>query len=390
MSGGLKQRIQSFDWLRGVAVVFMIQCHTVMFLLEPALKPSGLYPVLLKLDGLVAPSFIFSAGFSLALVQVRSAAATGPRWPRVRKTLRRLVEVLAVATLVNWCWFPVWREPKYLLRIDILHCIGLSLLLALPVMTALAPRPRVLRWVTLALAVGVFALTPWLRDVRGWAALFVNQAPELDGHTGAQFPLFPWAGYVYLGASAGATAATGELKALVRWVALLLVLGFGLWQLFALDHPQRVFWVTALVLALLFVEHRLAGVTATAPFRVVTALGTSSLAAYFLHEVMLFYGMWWAFAGAIVIAWRLPVRGALAVLALAPVVAWQAIGRGVRGVAMADFFRDRASWAEYGLLLLVMLAATYGLVLVVDRLYRRLDAEPWFARKPQARIEGAA
>jgi len=377
MSGALKQRIQSFDWLRGVAVLFMIQCHTIMFLLDPALKASWPYQTLLKLDGLVAPSFIFSAGFSLALVQVRSASAPGPRWPRVRKTLRRLFEVLAVATLVNWCWFPVFREPKYLLRIDILHCIGLSLLVALPVMTLLAPRPRALRWVTLGLAAAVFAATPWLRDVRGWPALFVNQQRVLDANTAAQFPLFPWAGYVYLGASAGATAALGDLRGLVRWIVMLLVLGLTFWQGLALDHPQRVFWVMTFVLAFLALEYRLAKVTDTAPFRVVTALGTSSLAAYFLHEVMLFYGMWWAFAGAILLAWRLPARWALAVLALAPVVAWQAIGRGVRGVAMADFFRDRAGWAEYGGLLLLMLGATYGLVLVVDRLYKRLDAEPW-------------
>src|SRR5436190_1101396 len=164
MAGGLKQRIQSFDWLRGVAVLFMIQCHTVMFLLLPALKTSTLYRVLMHFDGLVAPSFIFSAGFSLALVQVRSAAAPGGRALRVRKTLRRLFEVLAVATLVNWCWFPVFHEPRYLLRIDILHCIGLSLLIALPLMTVLAPHPKVMRWVTLGLAVAVFAATPYFKE----------------------------------------------------------------------------------------------------------------------------------------------------------------------------------------------------------------------------------
>jgi uncharacterized membrane protein len=357
-----------------VAVLFMIQCHTIMFLLDPALKGSPVYGTLLKLDGLVAPSFIFSAGFSLALVQVRSASAPGGRARRALKTLRRLSEVLAVATLVNWCWFPVFREPKWLLRIDILHCIGLSLLIALPLMTWLAPRPRVLRWVTLALAVLCFWATPYFKDTTRWPSLFLNQS------SGAQFPLLPWAGYVYLGASAGATAAAGELRALVAWIVLLLLLGLGAWQGLGLDHPQRVFWVMSFVLVFLFLEHRVPRLTATPPFAVVTALGTSSLAGYFLHELMLFYGAWWAFAGAILIAWRLPTRPALAALALAPVVAYQSIGR-VRGFAMADFFRDRASWPEYWALLALMLAATYLLVLVVDALYKRLDREPWLARK---------
>src|SRR5262249_27265789 len=186
---GLKQRIESFDWLRGVALLFMIQCHSVMFLLDPSLKGSPLYRTLLKLDGLVAPSFIFAAGFSLALVQVRSASK-GSRSQRVRKTLRRLGEVLAVATLVNWMWFPVFREPKWLLRIDILHCIGLSLLIALPLLLGLATRPKVLRWVTLALAIAVFAITPLFAKTTGWPSLFLNSS------SGALFPLLPWAGYV--------------------------------------------------------------------------------------------------------------------------------------------------------------------------------------------------
>jgi uncharacterized membrane protein len=375
---GLKQRIESFDWLRGVAVLFMIQCHTVMFLLDPSLKGSTLYRTLLKLDGLVAPSFIFAAGFSLALVQVRSASK-GSRAQRVRRTLRRLFEVLAVATLVNWMWFPVFREPKWLLRLDILHCIGLSLLIALPLLSGLATRPKVLRWVTLALSIAVFAITPLFEKTTGWPSLFLNPS------SGALFPLLPWAGYVYLGASAGATAALGELRALVLWIGLLLLLGLVCWLTLGLDHPQRVVWVMTFVLGFLFLENRLPKVTTTLPFRVATVFGTSSLAAYFLHEAMLFCGTWWAFALGLLgaYAWlqrraEPDMRPAFAALALAPLVAYQATWR-VRGVAMADFFRDKADWPTYAVLLAVMLAATYGLVLVTDQVYRQGDA--WFARR---------
>src|SRR4051812_46859686 len=107
-------RIRAFDWLRGVAVLVMIQCHTLVLLQPERLKDAAFLP-LNFLDGLVAPAFIFAAGFSLALVQVRGAFA-GSRLRRVRKTLRRIGEVLAVATLVNWMWFPIFREPKWMLR----------------------------------------------------------------------------------------------------------------------------------------------------------------------------------------------------------------------------------------------------------------------------------
>ena len=109
-------RVQAFDWLRGLAVLVMIQCHA-MVLLHPALKDDPLFRVLARLDGLVAPAFTFSAGFSLALVQVRGATS-GARATRVLKTLRRLGEVLAVATLVNWMWFPIFREPRRRSRRD--------------------------------------------------------------------------------------------------------------------------------------------------------------------------------------------------------------------------------------------------------------------------------
>src|SRR5579871_3674398 len=96
-------RIKAFDWLRGLAVLFMIQCHALS-LLTPERRAGELARALIWLDGLVAPSFIFSAGFSLALVQARGAAA-GNRLSRVRKTSRRLLEVLFIACLVNLMWF---------------------------------------------------------------------------------------------------------------------------------------------------------------------------------------------------------------------------------------------------------------------------------------------
>src|SRR3954451_17031552 len=152
------QRIRAFDWLRGLAVLVMIQTHALS-LLRPELRSGGFFTTLQWIDGLVAPSFIFAAGFALALTQVRAALKSDEpdaRARRFRRTLRRILEVLAVATLTNWAWFPIFREPKWLIRIDILHCIGFSLLVALPILALLAPHPRAMRWSALALAAIVF------------------------------------------------------------------------------------------------------------------------------------------------------------------------------------------------------------------------------------------
>ena len=341
----LGKRVQSFDWLRGLAVLFMVQCHALV-LLKPELRTSPFCKSLLSLDGLVAPSFIFSAGFSLALVQVRGASA-GSRWIRVLKTLRRIGEVLAVATLVNWAWFPLFREPIRFLRVDILHCIGLSLLLALPLLALLAPWPKILRWVALALALTVFAISPLFETTEGFLALFLNHTRD------APFPLLPWAGYVYLGASAGATAALGDLRTLVLWIVMLLLLGAGLWlfmpELFAAYPPHHPWdtnianaahrWtkVMGLVLIFLGLEYRLTRATTTLPFKVLSVFGTSSLAAYFFHQMLLFYRLF-------------------------------------GHLSFNAFFSDRADWPLYWLLTALLLSMTYGLLWLTDKAYRWVDA----------------
>src|SRR4051812_49543623 len=199
---GRMSRVRAFDWLRGLAVLVMVQTHALA-LLRPELRGGGFYAALQWMDGLVAPSFILAAGFALALVLARSATEPGGRAKRLRRTLRRLGEVLAVGTLVNWMWFPISREPRWIFRVDILQCIALALLLALPALLLLAPRPRALRWVSLALAAAVFGISPFGEQVRGPLAALAND------QSGSLFPLLPWAGDVYLGAALGATFAAG-------------------------------------------------------------------------------------------------------------------------------------------------------------------------------------
>lgn len=339
------ERIVAFDWLRGLAVLFMIQCHALVLLkLEHRTEP--FYRFLIRLDGLVAPAFIFAAGFSLALVQVRGATA-GTRLLRLKKTLRRIGEVLAVATLVNWMWFPIFREPIWLIRLDILHCIGFSLLLALPLLSGLAYRPNVLRWVTLGLAAVVFGIAPLFEQSEGLAAYFLNDKK------GAVFPLLPWAGYLYLGASAGASAGGSGVKGLVYWLLGLAGIGAVLWfnskKMEAL-YPPHNYWVTnpaeagqrwtkviGIVLALLFLENRRKAWTENAVFRFAAAFGTSSMAAYFFHEALLHYRLFgWSFS-------------------------------------FNNWWGEKCDWPLYTLLTLVLIACTYLLVRLFEPLYRMLD-----------------
>jgi len=340
-------RVRAFDWLRGIAVLVMVETHA-MVLLRKQLLATPVAGVLDYVNGLVAPSFIFAAGFSLALVQVRAAAAGGPRAPRVLRTLRRIAEVLAVGTLINWVWFPISVEPGWLLRIDILQCIGLTLLAALPLNVALAGSPRTLALVSVLVAVTLFLLSPFADGVTGPLQDLFNK----DGPRHSVFPLLPWAGWAFLGGAAGAVAARGtavQVRRLAVGIGLGSAAAWFLKPLWIAVYPPHAFWVTdpantgargiavmAVLLLLLAIEARVpAGARRSPGVWLLELFGTSSLAAYFWHEMLIYYE--------------------------------------VRGVSLVRLAGGRCGWAGFAGWVLVLIAATALLSWLTDRIYRRLD-----------------
>lgn len=345
-------RIYAFDWLRGVAVLVMLQTHALVLLL-PAIHQQDLFKNIVRIDGLVAPSFIFSAGFALALVQVRAGLA-GRRSEQAKKTLKRIGEVLLVASYVNFIWFPIHRgELKWFLRIDILHCIGLSLLLVMPLLVGLSTRPKLLRWVTLLIALLIFGVSPFGEQVTGFWQLFLNNKPGvLDDTTGAAFPLLPWAGYVFLGASFGATiGAMKSEKELWGWLALLMGLGTLLFwneKEVAALYPPHNFWVTdpadaarrwtyvlGIVAIFRLIERRWPASAQTRFAKWLAGFGAASLSAYFFHE-MLLYHRWVGF--------------------------------------FSRYFREKADWPLFWLLVAALIFSTWVCVKLWDRIDPKLRA----------------
>jgi uncharacterized membrane protein len=315
------------DWLWGLSVLFMIQHHATDLLI-PALRAGRAYGLIDRVDGLVAPAFLLSAGFSLALVQVRSGGSPA----RLRRTLFRLGEVLLAATFVNWLWFPLRQEPRWLLRLDILHCVGFSLLLALPLAAALAHRPAALRVAGTVTGLALFAVTPIAERFTGWAGNFVNV------NEGSVFPLLPWAGYVFLGLALGAAGAEGRTP-LLRWsvwVGLLGVAVFLLTPLWQRLYPPHGFWISdpgrhgdrwalccAILIALSALERRAsAGVLSSGPVRFVDFFGRASLSAYVAHEMLLYYPLF--------------------------------------GFSFHGVWGERCGWLAYSLLTVALIGATYA------------------------------
>jgi uncharacterized membrane protein len=358
-----QDRVRAIDWLRGIAVLFMIQTHALS-LLTPELRKSVWVGRLLKVDGLVAPAFIFSAGFATALLMVRSAAG-GVLRERVGRNLRRIGEVLAVATLVNWAWFPLLREPVWILRMDILQCVGVCLLIVLPVAAALASRPRVLGAVAFLLALTVFAVAPLGEQVRGPWATLTNKSSF------APFPLLPWLGFAWLGAFCGTMAGAWGRAGLARALVGLMLLGLagtlaadflhGLYppHRFFVSNPSnsatRFAWVCTALLGLLWLEGRVpVGTTPSRTRRFIEVFGTSSLSAYFFHEMLLYYHLGGVFS-------------------------------------FQRFWGDRSGWLQFWLLLAALIVLTWLLCLLTDRVERgvRPALRAWMERARRG-VRGAA
>ena len=96
-----KKRFAFIDQFRGWAVLFMVETHVVNAFLLPGLRESFAYRALDFFNYLIAPAFVFIAGFSFAIVAER-------KWDdflrpdRVfRKQFLRCLQILLVGYLLH-------------------------------------------------------------------------------------------------------------------------------------------------------------------------------------------------------------------------------------------------------------------------------------------------
>lgn len=282
-------RVKALDWHRGLAVLFMIETHSLL-LLSPSLASSPLRLALDPFNGLVAPSFIFAAGFAVALVACRSAKKPGWRRERAPKSLLRIGEVFLVGAILHQQKFHVWSQPGNWVRVDILWCLVAALLASWALVFALGDRPRLIAALAAVLAAGTFALTPWAESLGPPAAHLLNSS------TGSPFPLLPWTAWAFAGAACGALAADPARGPALLLAALAALLAIGTTLSFAplpqspADMMTRLWKVAAVALTLVSLErlgqkrgwsldHR--------ALRVLEFFGSRSLSAYFFHIVLL-------------------------------------------------------------------------------------------------------
>lgn len=268
----------------------MVQCHALV-LLAPASRTLSWFGWVGWADGLIAPAFLLCAGISAGLAVV-AAARAGARVRRLGRALVRIAQVLGISTLMASFFWNVIDEPKWLLRIDVLACVGLSLLAGWLFALPFAHRPRWLAGLSVTFGAALLLGAARLSHVEGTSAAFLGNS------SGSVFPLVPWGAHLFAGLGLGALLGSGIPTA--RATLGLSGLGALLWllarQLEPLNAPHDPWseaaphfarWIQ-LPLLLLALE-RLATTTVGERLgRLAGPLSRCSLTAYFVHETWLY------------------------------------------------------------------------------------------------------
>jgi uncharacterized membrane protein len=193
------------DWLRGIAVLIMIEAHTIDSWTLPAERERVPFGYAIILGGFGAPIFLFLAGAGIALAaggRVRKGAMPAEAAAAAR---RRGWQIFGLAFLFRLqSWVLSGGAPLMtLLKVDILNIMGLAMAGA-ATLWGLARRD-VWRAVLLGGATAGLAMltpivraTPWLTLLPAPLESYLRPYPGLT-----TFTLFPWAGFLFGGAALG-------------------------------------------------------------------------------------------------------------------------------------------------------------------------------------------
>jgi uncharacterized membrane protein len=198
-------RLSYIDWMRGLAILIMIEAHVLDSWTRPGDRHSLAYGISVILAGFAAPMFLFLAGVSVALAASageRRSASAAIGAGRVR---RRGWEVFGLAYLFRFQAYILNPRAMLtgLLKVDILNIMGPAIV-ASAGLWQLARRTSRRLVVLGGAALAVTLVTPVVRTASWIDALppavqwYLRPTPGRNN-----FTFFPWAGFVLAGAAIG-------------------------------------------------------------------------------------------------------------------------------------------------------------------------------------------
>lgn len=202
MSDAIRRR-RYLDWVRGLAVLVMIQAHVLDSWTRIDARASWQFAWANIVAGFGAPLFLFLAGASVALSAGSKRRSSGDRQAAARAVMKRGVWIFFLGFVFRvQAWVLGWGPPRTLLKVDILNIMGPSIVAAGAVWGALRSTPA--RSIAFAAsALGISLLTPIVRSTPVLDSLPAPMEAYLRPVYGSNFSLFPWSGFVFAGALVG-------------------------------------------------------------------------------------------------------------------------------------------------------------------------------------------
>ncbi|WP_375324605.1 heparan-alpha-glucosaminide N-acetyltransferase domain-containing protein [Flagellimonas sp. GZD32] len=196
-------RLFFIDAMRAWAILMMLQGHFIDGLLDPIYRDTSnsAYNIWLYFRGITAPVFFTVSGFIFTYLLIKSPQM-GMENPRVAKGVRRGLQLLLIGYLLRLNLFGLLKGQIYdsFYLVDVLHCIGLSILALIGVYLLTSHRkkfvfPTVLVVITLVLFL-------FERVYKDWTYPFLPEflTNYLTKANGSVFTIAPWLGYATIGA----------------------------------------------------------------------------------------------------------------------------------------------------------------------------------------------
>ncbi len=290
------------DLARAVAVVLMVAGHTSSALLASEHRAGPWFDAWTFQRGLISGLFLLLSGFAFSLATTRHWPSHVRLTPAVFRRVRRFLLFVVLGYALHFPVLPASALPdatdaqwRSFLAVDVLQLIGATLL-ALQALVFVLRSRRLFMVVNFAVAAAIVAAAPAVWRGQWSADLPPALAAYLSPAAGSQFPLFPWAAYVCLGAGAGQVYARWGAAHLARyeiWAMLLpglvlMVAGVAIGGgSIASDVAIR---TGACLLVLAAIAHASRSLTQLP--HVFGAVAQESLVVYFVHLCLVYGSIW--------------------------------------------------------------------------------------------------
>ena len=296
-------RLSYIDWVRGLAILVMIQAHSLDAWTRLSDRDTTAYGWSVIIGGLGAPMFLFLAGVSVALAAAARERKLGDAAAAAGSVRGRGWQIFGLAFLFRLQAYLLnpHAKPEALLKVDILNIMGPSIVAA-AALWQVGRRfgPRLLLFAGVALAFTLLTppirsthLIDWLPAPIEW---YIRPEPGRSN-----FTLFPWAGFVFAGGVMGVLIARGwRDETRFQWALLagsvLLAAGSCAGSYLPSIYANSSFWTTAptyfllrvgVVAALVpltyFYERRPRPLARWVTWSPMAVFGRSSLFVYWVH-----------------------------------------------------------------------------------------------------------